>query len=146
LSGLAEVDKQRIGVMGFSLGGIAIASFAARDFETPEGLNFKAAVTVYGHCSSRSPGTPPYPGDPKFPWLIILGEKERESNQVACRSLQERSGVTYTLIGKAYHGFDDPKYSSMRTDRSGNQMLYDAAATKKAQGLVKDFFQQHLVR
>src|SRR6185503_14860151 len=43
LSRLPDVDKQRIAVIGYSLGAISIAGFAGNDFKTPEGLNFRAA-------------------------------------------------------------------------------------------------------
>jgi dienelactone hydrolase len=144
LAGRAEVDKQRIGVMGFSLGGIAIARFATSDFKTPEGLNFRAAITLYGHCSSAAPGTPPHPGDPKFPWLIANGERERESNHEACRALEGRPGVTFVLIEGAHHAFDDPRNKAMRDDGGGNKMLYSSKATTRAQELIKDFLARHL--
>lgn len=143
LAGLPEVDKQRIGVMGFSLGGIAIAAFAMNDFKTPEGLNFRTAITLYGHCSPAAPGTGPHPGDPKFPWLIANGEKERESNHEACRAIQGRAGVTFTLIEGAYHGFDDPRNTGTRDDGAGNTMLYSKEATSKAQALVREFLGKH---
>jgi dienelactone hydrolase len=138
------VDKQRIGVMGFSLGAIAIANFAASDFKTREGLNFRTAISLYGHCWPAEPGMPPHPGDPKFPWLIANGEKERESNHQACRALQGRPGVTFVLIEGAHHAFDDPRNKTMREDGSGNKMLYSREATAKAQALIKDFLARHL--
>jgi dienelactone hydrolase len=144
LAGRPEVDKQRIGVMGFSLGGIAIATFTAGNFKTPEGLNFRTAITLYGHCSSAALGTPPHTGDPKFPWLIANGEKERESNHEACRALQGRPGVTFVLIDGAHHAFDDPRNTAIREDGSGNTMLYSRQATTRAQALIKDFLARHL--
>ena len=147
LSRLPDVDKQRIAVIGYSLGAISIAGFAGNDFKTPDGLNFRAAISLYGHCASGAPGkTPPHPGDPKFPWLIALGEKEREVSIESCRALQGRPGVTFTLIEGAYHAFDDPRNAVSRDDGAGNMMLYSEEATRKAQELVKNFLGRHLAK
>ena len=50
LTNLPFIKKDRIAVMGFSLGGNTIDYFAGQDFKTRSGLNFTAAVSVYGDC------------------------------------------------------------------------------------------------
>jgi hypothetical protein len=42
LASLPFIDKERVGVMGFSLGGNTIDYFAGQNLKTPTGLNFKA--------------------------------------------------------------------------------------------------------
>lgn len=45
LSTLSDVDKTRIGVMGFSLGALTINRFAGEELNSPKGLKFKSGVS-----------------------------------------------------------------------------------------------------
>ena len=143
LAGLDFVDKDRIGVLGSSLGAMGINWFAGSGKTTSKGLSFKGGVSLYGpSCKAVRPG------DGMVPLLIILGDKEKEAG--TCRSLPGHDRLNVHILPNVYHSFDQPiarrrKNGKMRQDLYGNKMLFDPAATRKAQELVKAFLAQRLV-
>ena len=85
LASLPFIDKERVGVMGFSLGGNTIDYFAGQDLKTPRGFNFKAAVNVYGDCRNIS-------GYIKtIPTTVIIGDLENEDRLAPCKMLATQS-------------------------------------------------------
>jgi dienelactone hydrolase len=142
LAGVPGVDKERIGVLGSSLGAHAINWFAGLNKETSRGLKFRAAVSLYpSNCRRMRPG----PG--MVPLAIIMGDKEK--GVATCRSLGSGSSLSLTILPGVYHGFDQLsatplKKGVLRTDIVGNKRLYNKAATQKAQVLVKEFLAARL--
>ena len=98
------------------------------------GLDFKAAIALYGYCSSVRDGA--------IPLMRILAEKDRLAT--GCLStVKGKPGIEIHLLPGAYHAFDSLKGSG-RIDLSGNYMKYDARATAKAEELIKEFLGRHL--
>jgi dienelactone hydrolase len=133
------VDKTRIGVMGFSIGANSINNALVRwGVRAGTGRDFKAAISLYGHC--RDIGAAAFP----FPLMVITGEKEKAT--ATCRNAKKRApGLEHHVLAGAYHAFDEIQ-SSGRTDSGGNYMEYSRAATLEARRLVKAFLARHLAK
>lgn len=142
LSGLSFVDKNRVAVLGSSLGALAINWFAGLGTSTANGLTFTAAVSLYpAHCKKV------VPNGAMIPLLIILGDKEKGA--ATCRQLSQGPRLKVNMFANTYHGFDQPsatrlKNGRLRKDVAGNERLYSRPATEKAQALVKEFFAANL--
>ncbi len=137
------VDAGRIGVIGFSAGGIAALSIAeAREFELFEeeaAHRFKAAVAYYPACQSD--------GD-KMPTLVLIGELDDWSSAAGCRGMMKRrkpdSPVTLIVYPGAHHVFDAPRQQGQ--SYFGHWLEYNAAAADAATDEVKRFLAEHLSR
>jgi dienelactone hydrolase len=140
LASLSFIDKERIGVMGFSLGGNTVDYFAGQDLKTPTGLNFKAAVSVYGDCRNLSGYTK------TIPTTVIIGDLENKDRLAPCKTLatQSLSSIKVHVLSGTYHGFDQEDITTVRTDAYGNPMLYSGEATKRAREITREFLAQHL--
>lgn len=136
---LPEVDADRVAVMGFSAGGIAInASLVTARRVWNVSHDFAAAIAVYANCGYLVSNY----GEQDIPLMqIVAGE------DIAYRGLCEHVGditpAEVHVIEGAYHGFDQPQLTSMRTV-SGFNMLYSDPATRKAQDLTRAFLARHL--
>jgi dienelactone hydrolase len=137
------VDASRIGLIGFSAGGIATLSLAeARDFELFENeaaQRFKAAVAFYPRCGA---------GDMmKMPTLVLIGELDDWSLAGGCRAMLARqaksSPVKLVVYPGAYHVFDAPAPARRYF---GHWLEYNAAADEAAQEDVRRFLAEHLAR
>jgi dienelactone hydrolase len=73
---------------------------------------------------------------------IIIGEKD-ERVMSACTSLASHPAIRVRVLPDAYHAFDSPETHG-KHDLGGTLMLYSAAATKKAQEIIREFFAKHL--
>ena len=136
------VDPNRIAVVGFSAGGIAALSVAARrDFELFEDeRHFKAAVAFYPRCG-------PYDAM-AIPTLVLAGEADDWLPASTCKAMVKRqtgSGASARLVvyPGAYHGFDIP--SPSRT-YFGHHLEYNASAAELASEEVRRFLAEELVR
>lgn len=140
LASLPFIDKERIGVMGFSLGGNTIDYFAGQGLKTPTGLNFKAAVSVYGDCRNLSGYTK------TIPTAVIIGDLENAGRLAPCKTLATLSppSIKVHVLSGTYHGFDQDDITTVRPDFSGNPMLYSGEATKSAREITRAFLAQHL--
>lgn len=111
-----EIDPGRVGVMGFSWGGVVSLLSSARkavDRYDPEGGGFSAHVAFYPVCWAFMPGGPmgfsPSTGAPK---LIVTGEADAYDRPGAgarlLESLEpaERACVEHLALPGAGHGFD----------------------------------------
>jgi dienelactone hydrolase len=140
LASLPFVDKQRIGVMGFSMGGNTVGYLVGQEFRTPSGLNFKAAVSVYGNCRLLLEYTK------TIPTTIVIGERENKERLLACSALtaNSRPSIMVHVLPDAYHAFDNPRYTTVTNDTNGNPMLYSGEATTKAREIIKVFLAEFL--
>jgi dienelactone hydrolase len=140
LASLPFVDKERIGVMGFSLGGNTIDYFVGQEFMTPGSLNFKAAVSLYGDCLNLSRY------NKTIPTTVVIGEFENEGRLSPCKTLAGKSppSIKVHVLPGIYHGFDQEQITTLRPDASGNPMLYNWEATKKAREITKAFLAENL--
>jgi dienelactone hydrolase len=142
LAGLPFIDKHRIGVLGLSKGASVINWFSGRGNKTPAGLDFAASVNIYGPtCKSNKVG------DGMVPLMIIMGDKEKGAE--ICRALPAHKNLTVHIFPGVYHAFDQPsakrtKKGKLKKDVVGNIKLYNPAAARKAQELVKAYFAEKL--
>ncbi|MCH9052154.1 MAG: dienelactone hydrolase family protein [Proteobacteria bacterium] len=136
LAGRPDIDPDRIGVMGFSLGAMAIEEFAMEYVKSPGGRNFKAGIVVYGRCQVFS--------EPPFPVLEIIGDQDR--NSFNCLQGPFPPRLTVEVIPGAHHAFDVSQFTTMRTVSGGHSAIYSWTATKKARELTRKFFAKHLAR
>lgn len=140
------VDPRRIGVIGFSAGGIATLSAVEQHdavlFEGEGEHVFKAAVAFYPVCASDGPIP--------VPTLILIGDRDDWSPADLCR----RSTSTRTAAGSdvrlivypgAFHAFD---VSTLQPGRLyfGHWLEYNAAAADAASDEVRRFLSEHLGR
>lgn len=147
LASLPYVDGQRIGALGFSLGGGIIARFVREDVKSPSGLSFRAVASVYAACSKNPPGGPPdEPFKVRQPWLVIMGDRDGAAFLATCRAVKDVPGVEFHELPDVYHAFDRPDITTVQMDGSGNPMLYSEQGTGRAQGILKAFFNRHLAK
>ena len=133
LAGRPDIDPDRIGVMGFSLGAMAIETFAVQDLKSPSGRNFAAGIALYGRCD--------FYGEPPFPLLEIIGDKDK--NVDSCPD-GTYSRVSVDIIPGATHAFDNDRLTTMRVVSGGHSSIYSWSATKKARELTRIYFAKHL--
>ncbi len=156
---LAFVDGRRIGVMGFSYGGMADLRLASGDYmdrATPPGDGFQAIIAVYPFCTPIS-NSPQYRllqnnlyDDIKTPLLILIGADDNETDPIECAAkagrLQSKGQpVAYHVYPGVTHAFDDVRFTGGRTN--GRYLYrYDKAATDDAAERMRQFFGQYLKR
>lgn len=139
------VDTRRIGLIGFSAGGIVTLSVVAeRDFELFENeavQRFKAAVAFYPSCRSDNTFA--------IPTLILIGDADDWTPAWRCRqmmSIRRDDGLVRLVVyPDAHHGFDAPSLQPGRR-RFGHWNEYNAAAAEQASEEVKRFLAEQLAR
>lgn len=145
LARLPYVDTRRIGLIGFSAGGIATLSVAGRrDFELFENESeqrFKAAVAFYPYCR---------PGRTfAIPTLILIGDADDWTPASLCRTMvsirRNDDPVRLVVYPDAHHGFDAPVLQPGRR-RFGHWNEYNAAAAEQATEEVRLFLMEQLAR
>ena len=152
LSGRDNVAPDRLGLLGFSMGGRYVFNFM--DATRPEygrGRRFEAAVAVYPACSSVT--------QLSGPMLIIFGDRDEHSSLASCREAVAQSGTAnhameLAVYPGATHFFDNPNY-----DKTGNRpdpaapkpiwfggLDYDKPAHQRAVKQITGFLTEHLKR
>jgi dienelactone hydrolase len=144
LRSLPFVAGERIGVMGWSEGGI-VALRTSSDLLATYAINapgFRAAVAFYPGCSGNLSSST------TAAVLLLLGEKDDWTSPIPCvqiaKELQETShAIEYVVYPNATHAFDEP---ALRTGVNylGYQMRYDATATSDSAKRIKVFLHRHL--
>lgn len=154
-----KVDPARIGVMGFSFGGVAtmLAATKAVDAGFLDEASFAALMPVYPVCHlyNRAPGFE-FEDLVSAPILIVTGSEDGYDNDpdagpALVRSLKplDRMKVRTAVVHGAHHGFDMPGADVEANDPAGNRgrggtvrMLYDAEAAERVHGLAVQFFSE----
>ncbi len=135
LASQSYVKRDRIAVMGFSKGGVAINVLA--DVKPRGELEFAAGISFYAHCKGLGFGRKPL-----FPLMQVVGEKDTRVFD-SCRAVNNESVEVHVLPG-AYHAFDAFPEHGYRSNYRGDTALYDGEATAKARALTKAFLAKHL--
>jgi len=136
------VDRNNIGVIGFSHGGWTVLQAVQQNFlyvAKMESFPFKAAVAFYPYCD------PMVPQNIVIPTLILIGEKDDWTTADKCVDLNKWSDtfnmVELVVYEGAYHGFDRSKKTRTYL---GHRLEYNHSATKHAKARTKEFFDHHL--
>ena len=138
LAGQPFVDREKIAVMGFSLGAFAINNaLIPWRVRTKGGLDFKAAIALYGMCFNIGD----YPKG-SIPLMEIIGEKDERFAASCLTEAKINPRIKVQILPGAHHSFDSPE-SSGKEDLYGNYMQYDASATAKAKGITKAFLRNY---
>jgi dienelactone hydrolase len=143
LQSLPFVDGRRIGVVGFSRGGIpALDVVTTRRGTTDAGAGFRAAIIFYAFCS-------PFIERAEAPALLLLGQQDNVTRPTSClemaRRLQAGGGapVDVVLYPTAQHAFDDKRATSPYPYGPGT-VMFDAQATSDSRAQVRTFLARHL--
>jgi len=134
------VNKNSIGIIGFSLGGILIRDAGEiKDLKSSGGNNFKYAINVYGYCTLLE-----RQGD-NIPTLMLLAENDTaKGKHKMCEKAQDQGfeNMSWHIIKDAYHAFDDDTQTSGKTDVGGNTMKYSKDATNEAKDVIRNFLEK----
>lgn len=138
LGSLPYVDKARVVVSGRSMGGNAIDRLAPLEFKSPGGLNFKAGINLFGTCEVTADAV--FLGEKNIvPTLVIIGDREKPERLFPCRDMGGKSPlVAVHILKDTYHAFDNDR-RGINYDHAGNEMMYSASATQKAEGIIKAY-------
>lgn len=169
LAGHAHIDPKRIGVLGFSYGGVVALIMASQEVTqeyTGGKARFAAHLSLYPVCwihqqvlsgSNTAYGASTYQRFTGAPVHILAGEKDDYDEPDSCpkfvAALPEdaRKHVAVTVYPGAGHSFDAAlptreEYSSFaHAGRGGTVTLgYDAAAAARALAFAVEFFSKNL--
>ncbi len=153
LAAHAAVDPKRIGVTGFSFGGVVAMLAATRAHNTDDGL--RAFMPVY-------PATWAYNKVPGFefgdladaPMLLVTGALDQYDNDpevsaklVASLKPADRAKIEIAVMPDSHHGFDMPGIDVEVTDPFGNQgkggkviMRHNPETTRQSHAKAVAFF------
>jgi dienelactone hydrolase len=137
LESLSKVDKTRIALLGFSMGGYDT-------LRASQSLHFKAAAAFYGVCKLIPP-------QEKFqtPVKLFVGKNDDRSTFIACVQLVNANPDTLSMLAypNAAHGFDNPDFPALEkiTDEKGDSyhVGYNAKAAADAEHDLLIFFNDH---
>lgn len=151
------VDAARIGVLGFSFGGVSAMLAATHRYNDQylKGGHFAALMPVYpaAWVYNRVPGFE-FGGLVDAPVLLMTGALDQYDNDpeisaklVAGLSAQDRAKIRLEVMEGSHHGFDMPGADVEVVDPFGNQgkggrvvMRHNPAATKAAHEIAVEFF------
>lgn len=154
---LSNVDHNRIGLLGFSWGGVMSMLLSDQQYQAPPEL--KAMVANYPVCwaYNKVPGYVFHHLRPNTHTLIISGEKDLYDKPDDCQKLvqslssENQKQVTLFTFKNATHGFDNRQKNSTFFDpyafqgKGGNVPIqYNKHATKQAIKTITQFFQTNL--
>lgn len=104
------VQRDRIGLMGWSNGGITLLATIDSSFKKESGEDFRVAVAFYPGCASfsKSPNW-----RPRVPLTILIGESDDWTPAASCKVLvthaqEAGSDAEIVTFPNAYHDFDHP--------------------------------------
>lgn len=152
-----RIDAGRIGVIGFSFGGVACMLAATKAQNAPflGEDRFAALMPVYPVCHlyNRVRGFE-FADLVDAPILLVTGALDGYDNDaeagpklVASLAPADRAHMRAEVIAGAHHGFDIPGPERQVADPGGNRgqgglvtMAFDAAATERGHALALGFF------
>ena len=129
------IDAKRIGVFGFSKGGIVVNEIAAT-LHRVSNNQFLAGISFYGNCETLLG----VEHQLLMPVSEIFGEHDTE--MVSCKKLGASTKLQVNILPDAYHNFDVQE-SSGRKNSLGTDMRYSAEAVSKAREIAKAFLIKH---
>jgi dienelactone hydrolase len=135
---LPFVDKQKIGLIGWSQGGSA-ALYAIDDLTPIEkrGNPFQCAVSFYPYCQKIY--------KINAPLLILTGEKDDWCPSAICKKLPTERNLKYEITLKIYenanHCFD---WEGLDILYKGHKLKYNPEATNDAVSQVQNFLSKYL--
>lgn len=141
LSQQPQVDKDRIGAIGFCFGGMCVLEVAR------SGVDLKAGVSAHGVLAKANLPTEPLKGK----LLILHGYQDPmvPPNMLAQFS-EEMASVNnndwiFTFFGDAKHSFTDPKTGTYDPAKEpGMGRVYNKAAAEYTFNAAVEFFQKQL--
>lgn len=135
LAALPYVDKDRIGLIGWSHGGAAVLNTLILG---PEPDPFEVAIAIYPACGTLLL-------ELNAPLLILIGKKDTWSLAAICEQLEQPSmgenKFVRIIYPGAYHRYDE---EGADYETLGRKMRYDAAAAVDTQHKVKEFLAKYL--
>ncbi|CAM2769438.1 dienelactone hydrolase family protein [Legionella worsleiensis] len=151
LSHLPFVDPDRIGILGFSMGGFDVLKVMETSMSDPkpyQTLPFKAAASFYGVCHRLDPET-----KLRGPTQVFIGSEDDRAPTKNCidlvyRSAQNNELVSLILYPDALHGFDNFEFPPSKevTDERGEfyHIGFNEEARQKALEDLPRFFDMFL--
>ncbi len=139
LAAQSFVDKNRIAVMGFSLGTNHInGGLIPWRVRASGGLDFKAAIGLYGHCTYI--GSYPKGSIP----LMQIGAENDLAHAPGCEAAARmHPDIEVHILPGAYHAFDSSEASG-KLGAIGERMEYSWDATRRARELTRAFLAKYL--
>lgn len=144
LRGRGDVIADRVGVQGWSNGGMTVLAALADNAPgiarpTPQ-TGFRAALAFYPGCREQEKQN----YRPYAPLLMLLAAEDEEVSPVVCRRVAEQAiargaDLAFAVYPGAQHAFDDP--GSRKQARDANR-----AATTDARIRAEQFFALHLLK
>lgn len=162
----ARIDPQRVGVLGFSYGGVmslVMASEEVMQEYTGGKARFAAHLAVYPVCSAHLQilggknsmyGTGTYQKVTGAPVHILAGELDTYDEPDSCpkfvaalpEGVREHFGAT--VYPGAHHVFDEPGANRQHRERIARHgvavIRYNAEAAEKSWAFAEQFFARHL--
>lgn len=160
LRSLPFVDKERIGLAGYSWGAMntVMASSKLWGGTLGDGFRFRAAVAFYPGCFSLRPATSPpleiVQPDIDRPLLVLMGGQDNETPADECmRKLEpvKAAGapVEMHLYPQAFHCWDCRNLNNFsKVDARGNRVVYryDEAVLKDSEQRMFEFLDKNMPR
>ena len=143
-----EVDKDRIGVMGWSNGAEIALESAIVDESKGGGLTLKAHVVFYPPCELTS-----VPGfGPNHPIAVFLGTNDYVAKVWQCEDMvnkaisRDQKDVRLIVYEGAYHGWDDNHVTDTYDHRNRHvQLIPNEEVTAKSRKDVMEFLRNTLI-
>lgn len=136
-----NINKNKIGAVGFCFGGMCVLELAR------SGANLQAGISMHGVLAKSTLVTHPIKGN----LLILHGYRDPQVPPTALQSFaQEMEDVDmqdwiFTFFGNARHSFTDPKtgtYDAKKEKDMGRE--YNKIAAEHSFQYAIDFFREHL--
>ena len=143
LSSLAFVDSRRIGLVGWSHGGItALITWISRNSVESDTAPFAAIAAYYPYCFDADVRSA------SGPFLILIGERDDWCPATLCQSLVARAtalgrDASVTVYPGATHAFDCVE-GGKSVEFLGHRMAPDLAAERNSHELLLGFLDKAL--